>query len=111
MIINKIKELTDRLNSLDLALRYNEVKGDYDSVAEIHDEIYKVRQEIKSLIKSKGEIDMNIDVNNLGARIKGTTSIYPIGIIDFDKKVVSFYSFGKIVHYSLYDVDIVLCDW
>lgn len=49
-----MKELIDRLNALELALNYNEAKGDDESVSQIHEEIYKVRQQIQERVKNIG---------------------------------------------------------
>ena len=43
-----VKELVDKLNSLELALEYNRAKGDEGSVSEINDKIYELRRELKS---------------------------------------------------------------
>jgi hypothetical protein len=51
---HKLDELRKKLNSLEISLQYNQVKGDDESIAEIHDEIYKTRQEMEVIYKKMG---------------------------------------------------------
>lgn len=53
---------------------------------------------------------MEIDIQKLGVRVKGTDTIWPINTIDFTAKIVTYYSFGRIVPFSFNEVDILLCD-
>lgn len=51
---------------------------------------------------------MKINLKNLGAKLKDTDTVLAISFIDFDKKLVSVYSFGDIVEYPLDEIDFVL---
>lgn len=43
-----LKELIARLSGLEISLEYNIAKGDEGSVSKINEEIYKVRNELKT---------------------------------------------------------------
>lgn len=46
-----VKELVSRLNSLEVSLHYNEMKGHDEEVRILNDEVYMVRKEISSRVK------------------------------------------------------------
>lgn len=49
--VDTLRELAERKNRLEIAIDYNRARGDEDSVEEIHEEIYKINQKYRAIIK------------------------------------------------------------
>lgn len=115
-----IEDLTDWLDEHDRALTEADItelamsgghaRRNY-SIYEKFVDVTSLRNELTPPNTETASVKhMNIQPNQLAARIKNTETLWAIQAIDFAAKTVAYDSFGLTVTASFDDVDLVVCD-